>query len=100
MSFGSMDGFKVELECGKCGVRLKAPEKLLQFARCSCENGAQIALENREQVSHLLAAQDEERTLVHVHAGSTHLPPISLSRWKQLQTRFKSVGALTPADLK
>jgi hypothetical protein len=93
--FGSMEGFELELTCGHCHERLKAPQELLRFAVCKCPNRAQICLQNREHMAHLLGAKDEVNAFVHVLAiNQKPLPPIPLSRWNQLQQRFKRDGHL------
>lgn len=93
--FGSMEGFVLEVECGACGKRVRAPtDELLKFSSCGCPNKAQLCLQNRKEMAHLIGAQNDQKTFVHVTVGPSTLPRITLHRWNQLQQKFKTHGTL------
>lgn len=92
--------FKLSVECGQCGKMIHADDaKLLQFTFCGCENKARICLQNRKEVAHLIGAQDEQRTFVHVQVSTiVKLPKMTLHQWNTLQQKFKTEGTLLPKD--
>jgi hypothetical protein len=95
-------GFEVKVECSLCGKMVTAKDAiLLKFTFCGCDNKARICLQNRKELAHLIGAQDEEKTFVHVQIRSDdiskpiRLPKMTLRQWNTFQHTFKSQGSLT-----
>lgn len=93
--------FDIGVECGKCGavIESKNQQELLKFEFCKCDNKARLCVQNHREGAHLIGAEDESNTFVHVRIGANGtitLPKMTLVKWNQLQHRFKTHGTLNP----